>query len=68
MILLLEQQGNEVKITEEVVKAAAANFWSTKGVRRLLFNSCYSRFTIEELLRAAAWAGDIDLVESALAR
>jgi hypothetical protein len=68
MTLLLNQQGNNVKILEEAFKAAAANFWSSKSIRQLLFKFCYSRFTVEELLRAAAWAGDIDLVESALAR
>jgi hypothetical protein len=34
----------------------------------MCFLICYSRFIIENLLRAAAWAADIDFVESALSR
>jgi hypothetical protein len=53
MTLLPNRRGDEVKITKEAVKATVANFWSSESVRQLLFNYCYSRFTIEELLRAA---------------
>jgi len=68
MTLLLDRGRDEAKITKEAVKATAANFWSSESVRQVLSDCCYSRFTIEELLRATTWAGDIDLVNSALAR
>ncbi|PVI03263.1 hypothetical protein DM02DRAFT_669919 [Periconia macrospinosa] len=38
MALLLEQRGDEVKITEEVVRAAAGNWKSGKEVMALLHN------------------------------
>jgi hypothetical protein len=37
MELLLRQRGGEVKITEEVVKAAAGNWKSGKEVMALLY-------------------------------
>ena len=55
MTLLLEQRGADVMITEEVVKAAAGNFWNGKEVMTLLLEQRGADVMItEEVVKAAA--------------
>jgi len=55
MMLLLKQWGQEVKITEEVVKTAAGNWASGEAVMRLLLEQRGEEVKItEDVVRAAA--------------
>jgi hypothetical protein len=59
MKILLTQYGSEVKITEEVVMAAAENMHYSKNMLELLFNQRGSEFKISEKVVTAAARNDV---------
>ena len=61
MALLLEQRGDEVRVTEEVVKAAAGNWWGGEVMALLLKQRGDEVKVTEEVVKAAAgniWIGE----------
>ncbi|KAF6806913.1 ankyrin domain protein [Colletotrichum plurivorum] len=58
MALLLDRRGDQITITEEVVKAAAGNQQNGKEVMELLLDRRGDQITItEEVVKAAVWNG-----------
>ncbi|KAH8879183.1 hypothetical protein GQ53DRAFT_46898 [Thozetella sp. PMI_491] len=69
MTLLLDRKGDQITITEEVVRAAAGNGGSGKEVMTLLLDRRGDQITItEELMRAAAKYNDLRLLNRLLGR
>jgi hypothetical protein len=58
MALLLDRQGDQITITEEVVRAAVRNKGNEKEVMALLLDRRGDQITItEEVVKAAAGSG-----------
>ena len=58
MALLLDRRGDQIQITEDVVKAAASNGWNGKEVMALLLDRRGDQIQItEDVVKAAASNG-----------